>query len=840
MKNFTDGSNIDCTISLETKGIECLENVCQRVGVLQNEFFGLRYFPKGVTDENEMRWIDLQRPLNRELEKYAPNTKVLYLRVMYYVISGVSLIHDEATRNYYFLQLRQDIVEGRINCDPKQAVILANYCRQAEYGDYSDYQDRHQSVDYLKSLLSFPKHLVEAGMLEALTQEVIQQHRDKVQDISQASAEEFYISLCQQLDGYGQETFNARNDENVEVMLGISVSGIIVANSGKHKFYPWREIQNVVNHKRNFNIETAEQNVKFVLDDADTGRYIWKLCINQHTFFMNYEQNHVGQVNLFRNSNMSREDLMTSDDKLCTSSIYNSTSNLGNNNNHHFIRVASSESILDRVESKKSLQMSALDFSNSSQWNINNGSHQSLANRAQSSIDLANPHYNIKEHLRSLLPSYRPAPSYEAVMMEKSRPESTNRLSSTSTPNLAFPSHRVLIYPRGTGSSPDLVSSRNILQNSYHPMHANSEIFNHPSSFMVTNKHVTYENLNQIEIPGRHSMFPLKHIPSNLIYPTTMSEQQAVLLKQYQQRRNSHNISKDPNLLGQLSEPIYENFPMQTDENKKNNSQVDLQMRTNVNNVNIVKTTGVQVNHRRIIEIEPPTESEIIKQKQQQSSQQQLQQVGNMMMQKDFNLNNIKIPSQPELRAIRPESQNNDYSRKASDSASTTLSSVPTESSNDTLDGTRMKPGTSGKKEKEEKKHKIWDFLSGGSKPLKYFNRSSGDKKKNKSTEFNNNNQKNSTLRSIQKLQPLSSSISKENLCQILEMKLNDPELYFEFERISKGRENVQCSCALLIENRNKNEENTTVLPMDENRVKLTPSRDNRFGYVNASHVTVI
>jgi tyrosine-protein phosphatase non-receptor type 14/21 len=443
-----------------------------------------------------------------------------------------------------------------------------------------------------------------------------------------------------------------------------------------------------------------------------------------------------------------------------------------------------------------------------------------------------------------LLPSYRQAPSYEAVMMEKSRPESTNRLSSTSTPNLAFPSHRVLIYPRGTGSSPDLVSSRNILHNNYHPpLHANSEIFNQPSSFMVTNKHVTYENLNQIEIPVRHSMFPLKHIPSNLLYPT-LSEQQAVLLKQYHQhRRNSHNLSKDPNFLmmgGQLSEPIYENFPMQPDENKKNNSQVDLNMRTNVNDVNIVKTTGVQVNHRRIIEVEPPTDSEIKKQQEQHSSQ-QAQQVGNILMQRDINLNNIKILSQPELCAIRPEIQNNDYSKKTSDSPSTTLSSVPTESSNDKIDGSFLQPGTSGKKEKEEKKHKIWDFLSAGSKPLKYFNRNSGDKKKNKSTEFNNNNnQQNSTLRSIQKLQPLSSTISKENLCQILEMKLNDPELYFEFERISKGRENVHCSCALLIENRNKNNENTKVLPMDENRVKLTPSRDNRFGYVNASHVTVI
>lgn len=787
-----------------------------------------------------MRWIDLQRPISRELEKYAPNTKVLYLRVMFYVISGVSLIHDEATRNYYFLQLRQDVVEGRISCDPKQAVILANYCYICEYGDF---QDRHQSVDYLKSFLSFPKHFVESGMLEALTQEVIQQHhRDKVQDISQAAAEEFYISLCQQLDGYGQETFTARNENSIEVMLGISVSGIIVAHSGKHKFYPWREIQNVVNHKRNFNIETAEQNVKFVLDDADSGRYIWKLCISQHTFFMNYEQNHVGQVSsLFRNSTVSKEDLMISDDRLCTASMYNSTSNLGSNKNNHFIRVTSSESILDRVESKKSLQMS-----NSSQWNINNGSQHSLVNRAQSSIDLANP--NVKDHLRSLLPSYRPAPSYEAVMMEKTMPESNSRLSSTSTPNLAFPTHRGVmgIHPRGVGSSPDLVSSRNILQSHCFPLHANSEIFANPSSFFVSNKHVTYENLNQIEITSRQQgIYPLPNIPSNLMVYPKMSDQ-SVLLKQYQQqqRRNSHNVMREVNFFG-LSEPIYENFPMQTESEKQQKPQL-AKISSSVNNLssNGVKPSALQSSHRRVIEIEPTTATMLTNDelKKLPSCKPAAQAIplqpgaGSIVMQKDVNLNNIKIPSQPDLRAIRPE-RLNEHKKVFSESTSTT-SSASHEQSVDVTDN-RMKAGTSSRN-KEEKKHgKIWDFLSGGGKPLKYFSRSGGnDKKKTKSAEFNNS-QQNSSLRSNQKLQPLSPSISKENLCQILEMKLNDPELYYEFDRISKERENVPCSCALLMENRNKNEENTKNMPMDENRVKLTPSRVNRFGYVNASHVTV-
>ncbi|XP_053677322.1 tyrosine-protein phosphatase non-receptor type 21 [Anopheles nili] len=310
--HLDSSTKIDCTLSSESTGQECLENVCQRISIQQPEFFGLRYVVKGTTDE--MRWVDLERPLSRQLEKYSANSKVLHLRVMYYVLSGVSLIQDEGTRNYYFLQLKHDVVEGRINCDPRQAVILANYSRQAEYGNH---QDRH-TVEYLKTLLSFPHEMVQANLLEALTEQVIQQAHE-LHNVTQGDAESLYISACQQLDGYGQETFTAKNDGGLEVMLGISVSGIIVA-SDSNKFYPWRDITNVVNHKRAFNIEctVARESAGFTVADVATGRYIWKLCALQHRFFVTYEQNQTQasqmNLNLFQNMgdnlNDSRDDLL--------------------------------------------------------------------------------------------------------------------------------------------------------------------------------------------------------------------------------------------------------------------------------------------------------------------------------------------------------------------------------------------------------------------------------------------------------------------------------------------------------------------------------------------------
>lgn len=67
-----------------------------------------------------------------------------------------------------------------------------------------------------------------------------------------------------------------------------------------------------------------------------------------------------------------------------------------------------------------------------------------------------------------------------------------------------------------------------------------------------------------------------------------------------------------------------------------------------------------------------------------------------------------------------------------------------------------------------------------------------------------------------------------------MEAKLNDNELFLEFERIPRRKENARFDCALHDENKSKNFD-PNFLPYDDNRVKLTPTKDNKLGYVNAS-----
>lgn len=94
-----DATSIECTLSINSVGQECLNNVTQRLGLGQPEFFSLRYVC--CHGAPSLRWIDMDKPLKKQLEKDAKGF-TLYLRVMYYV-TDVQFIQDEMTRYYLII-----------------------------------------------------------------------------------------------------------------------------------------------------------------------------------------------------------------------------------------------------------------------------------------------------------------------------------------------------------------------------------------------------------------------------------------------------------------------------------------------------------------------------------------------------------------------------------------------------------------------------------------------------------------------------------------------------------------------------------------------------------------
>ncbi|XP_029173892.1 tyrosine-protein phosphatase non-receptor type 14 isoform X2 [Nylanderia fulva] len=374
-----DATSIECTLSIDSVGQECLNNVTQRLGLGQPEFFGLRYVY--CHGSPALRWVDMDKPLKRQLEKDAKNF-TLYLRVMYYV-SDVQYIQDDMTRYHYYLQLKSDVLEDRIHCTPRQACLLASYSMQAEFGNYSP--ERH-TVECLQHCTFFPNEMskIDSGGQDSLLHTVICQYKS-LTDLTQATAEELYISIVMQVEGYGNETFIAKDNSNTKVILGISIDGIMVAYPSTQpnaqptaettQFYRWSDISNVINHKKTFRIECqleGEEAKQFVFTEPRNAKYIWRLCIAQHTFYM-YCQEHRP---LERSNSYFEND--TNDSSEQTASV-----NLDNRTTDSYMR-----------------------------WT----SYNDLSTSPYPVVSVSSTDINT---LRALLPSYRPAPDYETAVQMK-------------------------------------------------------------------------------------------------------------------------------------------------------------------------------------------------------------------------------------------------------------------------------------------------------------------------------------------------------------------------------------------------------------------------------------
>lgn len=58
-------------------------------------------------------------------------------------------------------------------------------------------------------------------------------------------------------------------------------------------FFRWSDISNVINHKKDFIIETVvgSEKVQFQFGDVESAKNAWRFCVLQHIFFRQYEMN---------------------------------------------------------------------------------------------------------------------------------------------------------------------------------------------------------------------------------------------------------------------------------------------------------------------------------------------------------------------------------------------------------------------------------------------------------------------------------------------------------------------------------------------------------------------
>ncbi|XP_067403492.1 band 4.1-like protein 3 isoform X2 [Emydura macquarii macquarii] len=270
-----DGSEYGCEVEKRSRGQVLFDKVCEHLNLLEKDYFGLTYRDM----ENQKNWLDPAKEIKKQIRSGAWQFS---FNVKFYPPDPAQLSED-ITRYYLCLQLRDDIVSGRLPCSFVTLALLGSYTVQSELGDYDP--DEYGS-DYVSEFRFAPNHTKE------LEDKVIELHKSH-RGMTPAEAEMHFLENAKKLSMYGVDLHHAKDSEGVEIMLGVCASGLLIYRDRlRINRFAWPKVLKISYKRNNFYIkirpgefEQFESTIGFKLPNHRAAKRLWKVCVEHHTFF---------------------------------------------------------------------------------------------------------------------------------------------------------------------------------------------------------------------------------------------------------------------------------------------------------------------------------------------------------------------------------------------------------------------------------------------------------------------------------------------------------------------------------------------------------------------------
>ncbi|XP_072412366.1 band 4.1-like protein 2 isoform X17 [Chiloscyllium punctatum] len=270
-----DGSESSYEIEKRAKGQVLFDKVCEQINLLERDYFGLTF--QDAADEKN--WLDPAK----EIKKQIRNCPWQFSFNVKFYPPDPSQLTEDITRYYLCLQLRQDIVSGRLPCSFVTHALLGSCTLQAELGDYD--ADEHKT-GYVSELQFAPRQTKE---LEEKICELHKTHRG----LTPAQADAQFLENAKMLSMYGVDLHHAKDSEGVDIMLGICANGLLIYKDRlRINRFAWPKILKISYKRSNFYIkirpgetEQFESTIGFKLPNHRAAKRLWKVCVEHHTFF---------------------------------------------------------------------------------------------------------------------------------------------------------------------------------------------------------------------------------------------------------------------------------------------------------------------------------------------------------------------------------------------------------------------------------------------------------------------------------------------------------------------------------------------------------------------------
>nr|XP_019963037.1 PREDICTED: band 4.1-like protein 3 isoform X8 [Paralichthys olivaceus] len=273
--SLLDGSDFTLDVEKRARGQVLFDKVCDHLNLLERDYFGITH--KDV--ENQKNWLDPSKELKKQIRTGPWN---FAFNVKFYPPDPSQLTED-ITRYYLCLQLRDDVVSGRLPCSFATHTVLGSYAVQSELGDYDP---EELGSDYISELRFAPNQTKE------LEEKVMELHKT-YKGMTPAEAEIHFLENAKKLSMYGVDLHHAKDSEGVEIMLGVCASGLLIYRDRlRINRFAWPKILKISYKRNNFYIkirpgefEQFESTIGFKLPNHRAAKRLWKVCVEHHTFF---------------------------------------------------------------------------------------------------------------------------------------------------------------------------------------------------------------------------------------------------------------------------------------------------------------------------------------------------------------------------------------------------------------------------------------------------------------------------------------------------------------------------------------------------------------------------
>ncbi|XP_064835626.1 protein 4.1 isoform X11 [Oncorhynchus masou masou] len=286
-----DDTLYECELDKHAKGVELFTKVCDHLNLLERDYYGL-----AIWESPSMKtWMDFTKEIRRQvqgakLDKICADAQSctgtnydFTFNVKFYPPDPAQLSED-ITRYYLCLQLRKDILGGRLPCSFVTLALLGSYALQSELGEYDP--ETH-APDYAKDLRLAP------GQTKGLEEKVMELHKT-YRSMSPAQADMAFLENAKKLAMYGVDLHQAKDLDGVDIMLGVCSGGLMVYKDKlRINRFPWPKVLKVSYKRSSFfikirpseQLEHYESAIGFKLPNYKASKKLWKVCVEHHTFF---------------------------------------------------------------------------------------------------------------------------------------------------------------------------------------------------------------------------------------------------------------------------------------------------------------------------------------------------------------------------------------------------------------------------------------------------------------------------------------------------------------------------------------------------------------------------